>query len=252
MYLTFILGTAGSGKSRLTSAFADWLKSKNLDTIVVNLDPGVLNLPYQPDVDVRDFLSVTKLMEDYQLGPNGALIMAADLIADEVQTIKEDIEAFRPDYVLVDTPGQLELFAFRASGPYIANELTTDPKAVVYLFDASFSSDPLNYVSNMFLAAAVYNRFLLPQVHILSKVDLLPDSEINRILDWSSKVSALEDAFEERLSDTRRLLSIGMMRVLHRLGLDFSLMPTSAKNMLGFTDLQAVLTRIFSGGEEVL
>ena len=34
-----------------------------------------------------------------------------------------------------------------------------------------FSVNPFNYVSNMFLSAAVYNRFFQPQLHILSKVD---------------------------------------------------------------------------------
>ncbi|MFQ6075419.1 MAG: ATP/GTP-binding protein [Candidatus Bathyarchaeia archaeon] len=250
MYLTFIIGTAGSGKSLLAASFSDWLKSKEQEVIVVNLDPGTLTLPYTPDVDVRDYISVNGLMERYKLGPNGALIMAADLIAEEAQTIREEIEAFRSDYVLVDTPGQMELFAFRASGPYIAHELTADPKAVVYLFDASFSSDPLNYVSNMFLAAAVYNRFLLPQVYILSKVDLLPPGEVDRVLDWGSRVGALEDAMERRLSEIRRLMSIGMMRVISELGLDFTLTPVSSKNMLGFIDLHATLTRIFTGGEE--
>jgi hypothetical protein len=68
----------------------------------------------------------------------------------------------------------MELFAFRASGPYIVRELSDDPKALLYLFDATFSSNPLNYVSNMFLATAVYTRFLVPQLYILSKSDLVP------------------------------------------------------------------------------
>jgi GTPase SAR1 family protein len=72
-------------------------------------------------------------MNDYQLGPNGALIMAADLIATEIESIRNDIEGFNADYVLIDMPGQMEMFAFRASGPYIVDELSTDPKAMVYL-----------------------------------------------------------------------------------------------------------------------
>jgi GTPase SAR1 family protein len=59
-------------------------------------------------------------MEEYGLGPNGALIMAADLIADQVEKISKEIEELQSDIVLVDTSGQMELFAFRASGPYIA------------------------------------------------------------------------------------------------------------------------------------
>ena len=92
-------------------------------------DPGALKLPYSPDVDVRNYVDVGDLMEKYGLGPNGALIMAADLIADEIENLTRDIEEAHADIVLVDTPGQMELFAFRASGPYIVDELTKEPKA---------------------------------------------------------------------------------------------------------------------------
>ena len=154
MPLTFIIGTAGSGKSLFTAAFSEWLKMSKQDVAIVNLDPGALKLPYSPDVDVRNYVNVGDIMEKYALGPNGAVIMAADLIADEVENLTRDIEEVNADFVLVDTPGQMELFAFRASGPYIVNELTKEPKALIYLFDAVFSINPLNYVSNMFLSAA--------------------------------------------------------------------------------------------------
>jgi CO dehydrogenase nickel-insertion accessory protein CooC1 len=58
MPLTFIIGTAGSGKSLFTAAFAEWLKMSKQDVAVVNLDPGALKLPYQPDVDVRNYVEV--------------------------------------------------------------------------------------------------------------------------------------------------------------------------------------------------
>jgi GTPase SAR1 family protein len=189
-------------------------------------------------------------MDKYELGPNGALIMAADLIATEIESIKTEVEDLNADYVLVDTPGQMELFAFRASGPYIINELTTDPKAILYLFDSAFSVDPLNYVSNMFLATAVYTRFLLPHVYVLSKTDLLPKHEVKKILDWGTKAGALEQSIDENLSETKRLLSMGIMRLIPRLGLSLSLIPVSSTKETGLTNLQAVLTRIFSGGEE--
>src|SRR5208283_4644027 len=98
------------------------------------------------------YVDVGDLMEKYGLGPNGALIMAADLIADEIQNLNRDIEEVHADIVLVDTPGQMELFSFRVSGPYIVDELTREPKALIYLFDAVFSINPMNYVSNMFLS----------------------------------------------------------------------------------------------------
>jgi hypothetical protein len=150
----------------------------------------------------------------------------------------------------VDTPGQMELFAFRASGPYIANELTKEQKAIIYLFDAVFSYNPLNYVSNMFLSAAVYNRFFFPQLHVLSKCDLLPPEEANRILEWPSDPDALEAVIEEKLTGTRMLLSRDMMRAIYGLGLEFELIPVSGKTNEGLINLSSALERILTGGEK--
>ena len=250
MLIVFIIGTAGSGKSLLTASLNEWLKVGKQKTATVNLDPGVLTLPYGPDIDVRNYTNVNELMEKYGLGPNGALLMAADLIAEDSQRLGSEIQDLKSDIVIVDTPGQMELFAFRASGPYIANELTKEPKAIIYLFDAVFSFNPLNYVSNMFLSAAVYNRFFVPQLHVLSKCDLLPPEEANRVVDWSANPKALEAVIEEELSGTRRLLSRDMMHAIYRLGLRFLLIPVSAKTNDGLVNLNTALERIFAGGEK--
>jgi len=250
MFIVFIIGTAGSGKSLLTASLNEWLKVGKQKTATVNLDPGVLTLPYVPDIDIRNYINVNELMEKYGLGPNGALLMAADFIAEEAQRLGREIQDLNSDLVIVDTPGQMELFAFRASGPYITNEMTKEPKAIIYLFDAVFSFNPLNYVSNMFLSAAVYNRFLIPQLHVLSKCDLLPPEEANRIVDWSANPKALEEVIEEKLSGTRRLLSRDMMHAIYRLGLRFLLIPVSAKTNEGLINLNTALERIFAGGEK--
>jgi GTPase SAR1 family protein len=249
MPIVFIIGTAGSGKSLFTAAFSEWLKMDKQDVAVVNLDPGALKLPYSPDVDIRNYVDVGNLMEKYELGPNGALILAADLIADEIENVTKEVESAGADLVLVDTPGQMELFAFRASGPYIVNELTKEPKALVYLFDSVFSANPLNYVSNMFLSAAVYNRFFQPQVHLLSKVDLLPTKEVDKITDWSANTNALESAIEES-EGMKRLFSRNMMRAITQLGLKFMLIPVSAKTNQGMNNCNTILERILTGGEK--
>ena len=250
MPLAFIIGTAGSGKSLFTAALSEWLKMSKQDVAVVNLDPGVLKLPYSPDVDVRNYVDVGNLMEKYGLGPNGALILAADLIADEIDNLAGDIEAANADVVLVDTPGQMELFAFRASGPYIVNKLTKETKAIVYMYDAVFSINPLNYVSNMFLSAAVYNRFFQPQIHLLSKCDLLPDSQVKTITDWAANPRALEDSIEEKLKGIKRLFSRNMMRAINELGIKSLLIPVSAKTNQGLTNFNTTLERLLTGGDK--
>lgn len=250
MFIVFIIGTAGSGKSRLTAAFDDWLKMSKQDVAIVNLDPGVSVLPYSPEIDVRDYVDIGELMEKYQLGPNGALVMAADLVADQIEEITKEIEELQSDIVLVDTSGQMELFAFRASGPYIANELTKEPKAIVYLYDAVFSVNPLNYVSNLFLSSAVYNRFMLPQVHVLSKCDLLPKEEVDKIVDWSAGKTALEAAIDQKLDGTKRLLSRNMMLAIYKLGLQSPLIPVSAKTNDGMINFNTAIERILAEGDK--
>jgi len=250
VFVAFIIGTAGSGKSLLTSSLVERMVREKQKVAALNLDPGVVTLPYTPDIDIRDYVTIDSVMEKYQLGPNGALIMAADLIANETGRLTEEIEDLNPDVLLVDTPGQMELFAFRASGPYIAQTITDDPKAIVYLFDSVFSSNPLNYVSNMFLSAAVYTRFFLPQIHVLSKCDLLPEADLELILEWSEDSEALELAINERLEGTKRLLGQRMTEAIHQLDLSFPLIPVSAKTNEGILNLNAMLERVFTGGEK--
>jgi len=250
MVVVFILGTAGSGKSLLTATYSEWLKNNKQKAITVNLDPGVVNLPYAPDIDIRNSIDLNQIMDEYNLGPNGALVLAADLIAEEAERIGGEIEDLQADVVLVDTPGQMELFAFRASGPYIANELTKEQKAILYLFDAVFSFNPLNYVSNMFLSAAVYNRFFFPQLHVLSKCDLLPPEEAKHILEWPADPDSLEAVIEEKLTGTRMLLSRDMMHAIYGLGLEFELIPVSGKTNEGLINLSSALERILTGGEK--
>jgi len=252
MYLTFFVGTAGSGKSLLTGAFNEWLVSKKQDSITVNLDPGATSLPYRPDIDIRESVVLSEIMEKYELGPNGALLMAADLMASKIDDVREELERQNPSYALIDTPGQLELFAFRASGPYIASEISKEPKAVVYLFDASFSSDPANYASNVFLATAVYLKLLLPQTYVLTKVDLLPKEVVDEILTWSEDQDALLSALDAKLEHERRLISKDLIQSIDSLELAFELTPVSAKTNDGFIDLHAQLTRIFQGGDEIV
>lgn len=252
MFSLFIMGTAGAGKSLFTGSFLEWLKQKDQNVITVNLDPGAQYLPYNPDVDVRAQIDINEVMNSYKLGPNGALVMASDLVASELDKIQGQIDDLDPDYALIDTSGQMELFAFRASGPFIAKELKTDQKAVLYIFDSVFSNNPINYVSNMFLAAAVNIRFNLPQIHALSKTDILPSKKVKEILDWSSKPALLESALESSGEWTRTLLSRDVMKSMERLGLTFSLIPLSSTTSKGFTELFANLQRIFMSGEEII
>jgi len=100
----FITGTAGSGKSLLTSRLLQWYADRKSFPISINLDPGVVNLPYDPDVDVRDYIDINTLMETYDLGPNGSLVMASDMIATRLDEIQDEVNNLNPYYILIHTP----------------------------------------------------------------------------------------------------------------------------------------------------
>jgi len=173
LYAIFVVGTAGSGKSLLTSNLVDWYRAKGAHSITVNLDPGAFTLPYEPDVDVRDYIDLQEVMEKYSLGPNGALILSCDLIATRLNEIQDAIDELRPDYAIIDTPGQMELFAYRESGPFILKNLRAEGKAVLFLFDGVLVSNPVNLVSITLLATSVQLRLVTPQIPVLTKKDLI-------------------------------------------------------------------------------
>jgi len=193
----FVTGTAGAGKSLLTASLLSWYHEKSQNAISVNLDPGVVALPYEPDVDVRTMIDLQEIMQKYSLGPNGALIFASDLIASKLSEIQDDIDASNADFVVIDTPGQVELFAFRESGPYIAKGLRADSKAVLFLMDSILASSPTNFLSLLLLATSVHLRMELPMLQVLSKTDISKNAK--EIAKWSREPAL----FEESLSSTR-------------------------------------------------
>ncbi len=249
-YTIFLVGMAGSGKSALAAAYSEWLRGKDQDILVANLDPGAIVFPYNPDIDARQYVDVEKLMLDYRLGPNGALIMASDLLADHLEEIRSEIDSANPDILLADTPGQIELFAFREGGRFIATELTEGDQAVIYLMDAPFTKYPLNFASNLFLAAAVYSRIQQSQILTLSKADLISEQEIDMILSWASDPDAFGQALRTIKEENFSLISRNLASAVFESGLLSEPIPVSAKNNSGFVDLHAAVTRILSGGEE--
>ena len=194
MRFIYFVGTAGSGKSSLIYAFKEWLTLQGLDCVTVNLDPGVENMPYEADVDIRDWVRVSDVMEEYGLGPNGAQIVAADLMAVNAKDLAESIEKFRTNYVLVDTPGQIELFAFRQSSEVIMEELGKEDACLLFLADPTLCKSPSGFVSSVMLAATVHFRFNVPFFTVLSKSDLLKQEEQDAIIDWSESADALYGA----------------------------------------------------------
>ena len=113
-----VLGSAGCGKTTLVANFGKWIEeTQDLNVSYVNFDPGVEELPYEPDFDIRNYIKVSDVMRKYHLGPNGALIKSSDLMLNYMDEIHKKLDKISADFILIDTPGQMELFVFRESGP---------------------------------------------------------------------------------------------------------------------------------------
>ena len=249
MKAIFVTGTAGSGKSMLTSKILEYYQTNGVFASVLNLDPGVESLPYRPDVDVRDYVDIVQIMKQYDLGPNGSMIMANDLIATKIEDIQNEIHGVNPDYLIVDTPGQIELFAYRASGPFFIQNIDACEKTNIFLYDGTMIVSPSNFISISLLATSIKLRLGLPTINVMTKTDLIPD-KIDQVLKWSSDPISLEEELKTLEGETYSLAT-DILRTLNIGEFAEDLIPISNLTGEGMVNLQATLSRIINLGEEV-
>jgi GTPase SAR1 family protein len=247
----YFVGTAGSGKSTLTNAFQLWLNNQGFDAVTVNLDPGADSLGYAPDVDVRDWIKLSEVMAEYGLGPNGAQIAAADMMALNMKEISQVVAGFDTDYVLIDTPGQIELFTFRQSSRVVVEELSGEMAMLAFLFDPALARVPNGFVSSLMLAATVHFRLPIPLVPVLSKVDTLPAEDKERIVLWSKDFYALFNALLDESVDAQTQVSAEFLQALETVGANRLIVPVSSDSGEGMEDIYSAVQLALEGGEDV-
>ena len=209
----------------------------------------MVNLPYEPDVDIREFVDLESIMKSYPLGPNGALILATDLVANRLAEVQDKIDETTSDFVVIDTPGQIELFAFRESGPFIAKSLRGESKVLLYLIDVMAASSPASFISLALLSAAVQLRMNLPQIQVLSKIDLANEAT-REIIKWTKDPSLFEDTLSKLKSGEEYALYSQLFRALRRISFSVDLLPVSSLTRDGFIALLGEISRISEAGEE--
>lgn len=247
----YIVGTAGCGKSTLVQAFKLWMDENGLSTITVNLDPGVEALGYTPDVDVRDWVSVSEVMAEHGLGPNGAQIACADMAALHFPEIAQVIEGFRSDYTLIDTPGQIELFAFREASEVFLDSFSGGGCLIAFILDPTVAKSPTGLVSLLMLSSSIEFRFQKPIELILGKSDLLSEEELERILDWCKTPELLMDALDQGEMDMRSVAAHEFLKSVQSLEAHINPIPISSLELQGFEDLYNTIQLLFFGGEDL-
>jgi GTPase SAR1 family protein len=245
----YFIGTAGSGKSTMTAAFQQWMGDKALDTVIMNLDPGAERLMYEPDIDVRDWVKLEEVMEEYGLGPNGAQIMCADMIAVNIKELTDTLETYKTNYVLIDTPGQMELFTFREASRAIVEAFGQEDSYIVFLSDASLAKSPTGLLSLIMMSATTQFRFLTPLLNVLSKSDLLSEDDLETLLERTKDPYRLyNDLFEERGESG---VTVEMFKALENVGVYRTMVPVSARDMSGLEDIYNNIQQFFEGGEDL-
>ena len=77
-------------------------------------------------------------------------------------------------YAIFDTPGQIEVFTWSASGAIITEALASSfATIVVYIIDTARSTSPVTFMSNMLYACSILYKTKLPFIVVLNKVSII-------------------------------------------------------------------------------
>ena len=251
MRFVYFVGTAGSGKSTLVKSYRDWLGNNGIDCMTINLDPGVDMLPYDADIDIREWVALDEVMGEYNLGPNGAQIVAADLMAVNIRKITDLLDGVRTEYVLVDTPGQLELFAFRESSNVIVEAFGKEKSMVVYLSDPMLCKTSNGFVSNMVLSSLVEFRLQLPVINILTKADLMKDEDRDRMISWFENYDSLYDDLLDNDANPQTVVGMELFKAVESVGIFGQIRAVSAVENTGLEEIYSATQLEFFGGEDI-
>ncbi|KAK6922640.1 GPN-loop GTPase [Dillenia turbinata] len=209
--IIIVVGMAGSGKTTFMHRLVYHTQASNMRGYVINLDPAVMTLPFGANIDIRDTVRYKEVMKNFNLGPNGGIMTSLNLFAtkfDEVISVVEK-RADQLDYVLVDTPGQIEIFTWSASGAIITEAFAaTFPTVIAYVVDTPRSASPATFMSNMLYACSILYKTRLPLVLVFNKVDV---AQHQFALEWMEDFEAFLAASESDnsyMSTLNRSLSL--------------------------------------------
>ncbi|KAI5476865.1 protein of Ras GTPase family [Pseudohyphozyma bogoriensis] len=193
-----VIGMAGSGKTTFLQRCNSYLHSISSPPYVLNLDPAVTHLPFDANIDIRDTVDYQEVMKQYNLGPNGGILTALNLFTTKFDQVLGLVEkrAETVDHVIIDTPGQIEIFTWSASGAIITSTLSTSlPTCIAYIVDTPRTSSPTTFMSNMLYACSILYKTRLPFILVFNKIDVRRHEEA---VGWMRDFESFQEALLEK------------------------------------------------------
>lgn len=182
------------------------LHTKQTPPYVINLDPAVRNVPFDSNIDIRDSVNYKEVMESYNLGPNGGILTSLNLFATKIDQIINLLEkrtgpeavkeGRKPiDNILIDTPGQIEVFVWSASGSIILDSLASSfPTVIAYVIDTPRTASTSTFMSNMLYACSILYKTKLPMILVFNKTDV---KNANFAKEWMTDFEAFQYALRQ-------------------------------------------------------
>ncbi|CAH8530748.1 unnamed protein product [Schistosoma margrebowiei] len=189
-----VLGMAGSGKTTFVKKLTEYLTVSSNSSYTINLDPAVYHIPYNPNIDIRDTVKFKEVMKQYGYGPNGAIMTSLNFFASQFHKVVDIINSNsgKVSYVIIDTPGQIEVFTWSASGTIITELLGNSfPTLIIYVMDTPRSHNPITFMSNMLYACSVLYKMRLPFILVLNKTDII---DCDFAIQWMRDFETFQDA----------------------------------------------------------
>jgi GTPase SAR1 family protein len=209
--VAIVIGMAGSGKTSLMQRVNAYKHAQGKPPYIINLDPAVTQTPYDANVDIRDTVDYKNVMKEYNLGPNGGILTASNLFAtrfDQVVSLCEKRSA-EIDNVFVDTPGQIEIFTWSASGAIVTESFASAfPTVVLYVVDTPRALNPQSFMSNMLQAVSILYKTRLPLIVVFNKIDVARHETLLRWMEDFEQFHAAVDENPTFASDLSRSLSL--------------------------------------------
>ncbi|KAI9670640.1 MAG: hypothetical protein M1831_005860 [Alyxoria varia] len=239
------VGMAGSGKTTFMQRINSHLNTQGTPPYILNLDPAVRHVPFEPNIDIRDSINYREVMSQYNLGPNGGIMTSLNLLATKVDQIvgilerrcgtgssggggqgdsggsKDQDDSLegrqhpqkkggkpenttttsnsesdkKPSTILIDTPGQIEVFVWSASGQILLSSLASSfPTVLAYIIDTPRTASVSTFMSNMLYACSILYKTKLPMILVFNKTDV-KDAAFAK--EWMTDFDAFQAALRE-------------------------------------------------------